>query len=329
MPQDDNFQDAASSDVSDMDDGRTAEIGAVPADAGSSAATDDTASEDSELLSVVRDAVKAEPEPDALADAASSAAGEEGTIPNGDDKEPDNDDWSDVPFHKHPRFQQLLREHHTYKVDAERYQNVQNFLDQAGLSGDETAFGLQVMALAKTDAQKAWQEIRPWLQDLLIAAGEALPDDLKSRVSTGELTREAAAEISRARAATKSMEAKQQLEQLNAQRRGQRETGDAVNNAVNSWVADRQKRDPNFDAKQTPLMKEVLFLQSTQGKPTTPEGVRKQLDEAYKSVNAEFKAPAAAPVKPAIKPVVGGTVAGDQQPNTQSTLDIIRAKRRA
>src|SRR5690606_34625285 len=116
--------------------------------------------------------------------------------------------------------------------------NVQAFLDQSGLEAEETAFGLQVMAYAKTDPQRAWREIRPWLQNLLVAAGEVLPQDLQERVKQGAITKEAALEISRERAARMSLETRQELQRHNAERMGRNETQTRIMHAVSSWEAD-------------------------------------------------------------------------------------------
>src|SRR5690625_2232221 len=112
-----------------------------PDDADSSPATGEESSE-AETLSVVRDVVGDEEEAPAE-EQASPAEGEEAGPEAGDDapeaKEQDDEDYTDVPFHKHPRFQQLLRKAKTHEEDAKRYQNVQSFIDQHGLQADEAA----------------------------------------------------------------------------------------------------------------------------------------------------------------------------------------------
>ena len=40
------------------------------------------------------------------------------------DSTEDEDSYEEVPFNKHPRFQELVKEKNEYKVDAERYQNI-------------------------------------------------------------------------------------------------------------------------------------------------------------------------------------------------------------
>jgi hypothetical protein len=191
-----------------------------------------------------------------------------------------------------------------------------------------------IFAQAKTDPVAAWNAVKPWVQGLLVAAGEVLPDDLRSRVEKGELSQDAAMEINRERAKSSSATSRQTFAEQQRERSTARERSEALVNSANQWEADRYRLDPNFEAKQIPLRKEIAYLHATEGKPNTPEGVLDQLKRAYKAVNDSFKAPtvpkpgAAPHARPAIKPVTGGQVSGSVREAPQSTLDIVRANRR-
>ncbi len=95
--------------------------------------------------------------------------------------------------------------------------------------------------------------------------------------------------------------------------------------AAEEWEVNRRKRDPNFAAKIPALQREIAYLLQTEGHPGTPQGVKEQMDRAYKAI-----AVTAAPIppkptpKPAITPITGGTVGGNAQPPANSTLDIIK-----
>jgi hypothetical protein len=323
---DDNIEDLEPSTDPNLDDTAQPNDTAPADDAKSSAATD--AKSDDGLLSVVRDVV-AERKP--AADTASSAEGEEGSEGAAEKPKQDDENYSDVPFHKHPRFQHLHRKMKAFEQDAVRYHNVQNFLDQSGLSAEEAADGLAIMGMAKTDPAQAWQRIKPFVQKLLVAAGEVLPEDLNQRVTTGEMSREAALELSRSRAAATSLQAAQSFREQQAQRRSQTESVTALQSAAQVWEDDRRAKDPNFDAKYEDVMKEVHWLIQKEGRPTSPQGVRAQLQKAYKAVNDRtVPAQQPSPQRPAIRPITGGQVAGGQQmPRNASTLDIVRANRRA
>lgn len=305
-------------------------VDGAAAEAGSSTAADEN---DEGLLGVVRDVVKAR-EPEA---AASSADGTEAGV-DADGKplptagQPDNENYSDVPFHKHPRFQALITERNNFREDAGRYQNVMTFIESNGLTSEDAANALSTFALAKIDPAKAFEELKPWLQDLLVRAGEVLPDDLQTRVTSGELSQAAAMEISRERAKVKSHESRQSFDQQRAQQTSATTlVRDLVKTAAD-WEADRRAKDPNFEAKHPLVLREIAFLQLQEGKPKDVDGVKAQLKKAYEAVNKTFKAPAPAPTpaarKPAVKPVVGGQVTGTVREAPKSTLDIVRAHRR-
>ena len=328
MPKDaDEIEDLPPSEQEHLDVAEAAP--AAPADATSSDATDEKLKD---TLSVVRDVVdeRATPEAKGSSPAAEEDDGQEtaDTV----SKKQDDADYTDVPFHKHPRFQHLLREKKAFEVDAVRYRNVETFLSNSNLEAAEAADGLEIMGLAKTDPVAAWQRIKPWVQKVLEAAGEIIPADLQQRVQDGELTREAAAEVSRARASVNSVQLQRQVQEQQATRRQQEEAATALTTAAGEWEAERRRRDPSFEAKVPTLQREIAYLHATEGRPTTPDGVRDQCQRAYKAVNSSLTAAApAAPQaqrRPAVRPVTGGQVVGTAE-TPKTTLDIVRANRRS
>lgn len=332
LPMDVETQGAASSDAPDLDvDQVKPEVVETEAKAETEADPSPAKDEPEQgALSVVRDVVdKSRPAPET----ASSAEGVETGTKDKAAKEPDNENFSDVPFSKHPRFKELLAERRALKPDAEQYRSIKKFMDENGLSPEETSELLIVGAMAKTKPRETWERIKPWVQNLLIAAGEVLPEDLQGRVQTGELSHEAALELSRAKATAQAVQAERQFREQQEQKRQEQELVQSVQGAAVEWEAERRRMDPNFEAKLPALQKEIVWLQSQEGKPTTPQGVRDQLVKAYRMVNES--APAPTPTaqlqrpRPAITPVRGGAVAGNQAPASASTLDIIRAHRRA
>lgn len=294
------------------------------ADANSSTATDVSKAESKDTLSVVRDVVDGRSKPEA----ASSADSAEVDPKTGAaaTKEPDNENFSDVPFHKHPRFQHVVSELKTARVDQERYRNVESFLSEQGLSGNEAADLLVIGGLIKTNPAEAWKQMKPVVEKVLIAAGELLPEDLKAKVTAGEMKPEVALEVSRSRAAVQSTQARVDFDKQRLESRQQVEARNSILGSVSSWEAERKLRDPNFDAKQPALQREIAWLQTKDGRPNTPDGVRAQLQKAYDTVSAAFVAPA--PVRqqrPAIRPVTGGQVNGSVRPEIKTSLDAVNA----
>ena len=322
MPKDpDEIEDLPPSEQAEDDD----QIGDLADDAGSSTVTDETPKD---TLSVVRDVVAAKRE--APEESGSSPEGEEATVEAADEKPADDENYTDVPFHKHKRFQHMLQAKKAAEADAVRYRNVEGFLADNNLDAVEAADGLKILGLAKTNPVEAWERIKPWVEKLAVAAGVIMPPDLTEKVQQGQMTRETAIEVSKARAQVQSFTTREQLAREQEQRRTQQEAQEALKAVALSWATDRQVKDPNFNAKMPTLLREITYLQRTEGEPNTPQGVKEQCERAYTAVNAAFRPPAAPvppPRKPAIIPVIGGQVAGNPAAKPTSTFEFIRANR--
>lgn len=293
-------------------------VGETETTADSSAAKGE---DDASLLKVVRDAVKPKA---ATSDPASPAGGGEDKGQS-KGKTPDDEAFTDVPFHKHPRFQQLLRQRDVFKAGAQQFENVQRFMEVNGLDAQEAADAMIVASLLKRDPVEAWNRLKPVVQNLLTVIGEVLPDDLKQRVQKGELSRDAAFELSRARARSGVLEQRQQYDAGIAERRAAAEAVAAQRHAATEWEQQRYAKDPNFATKVDDLRKEVLWLQHSEGVPNTPDGVRTQLEKAYKAVNERLRPVGGVPAaKTEVKPVTGGQVSPAVVPKPQSVLDVVR-----
>lgn len=325
---DDQIEELDSSASSELDDNHSddPQLSGEPASepAESSPATGE--SDDSHLLNVVRDAI-----PEGRESKEASPADVEANGQQADDKQPkpqDDENYTDVPFNKHPRFRQVLGRLKAAEQDAGSFRNIQAFISDQGLNNEEVADGMVIMGLMKHDPVEAWKRLKPTIQSLLAAAGEILPADLQEMVKAGSMDPNAALEVSRARAGITASRVQQSFAQQRQDRQQQSAASQALQASANEWEAQRRQRDPNFDGKMVPLQKEILFLQQTEGRPNTPQGVREQLEKAYKAVSETFRPAPAAPRKRELKPVGGGQVAGNQRPAQMSTLDIVRANRR-
>lgn len=306
----------------------------APAAADSSPATGE---KPKTVLDVVRDVGRAKA-PDSPTPVAEESAAEQQpeTAPEGDEEEAAEQAEPSLPYYKDPRFQRVLRQRKQareraaqYEQDATRYRNVQGFLNEAGVTGEEAAQALHLAALLKRDRVKAWEALEPIVRGLLEDVGRILPNDLQDRVVRGELSAEAAQELSQARARAKLYEQQRKAETEIAQKRSFEEAAQACVRTAEEWSAERAERDPNFSAKVPLLQREIAWLQSQEGRPNTPDGVKAQLAKAYRNVNSRFTPPAAAPAtKPAVQPMrasgVSTTAAPAQKP--KSVLDIVRAR---
>ena len=137
------------------------------------------------------------------------------------------------------------------------------------------------------------------------------------------MSREAALDLSRTRAAVESGRAQATFSQQRMQTRQVEDLSNALVGAAQAWELDRKRRDPNYGAKLEDIRKEVVWLQSQEGKPETPQGVQDQLRRAYETVSKSYRSPRR---PPATHPVNGGQVSGDAQPAPRNTMDIIRSE---
>lgn len=241
-------------------------------------------------------------------------------------KEPDDENFSDVPFHAHPRFKQLVQQRNHYREGARQYEQVQGFLQQNGLSADEAADVLLLRAQMKTDPAAAWKTLKPLVQQLLIDTGEVLPADLQQEVRAGRITKERAVEISRLRAGQQSSQKAAAFQREQSQRNQALQAQQAIQQGVAEWERSTRSRDPDFDAMQEDIQKEVLWLQRRDGMPTTAEGARKMVQSAYDTVRKRVSGQRRQ--QTAKSPVTGGRVAsGQPTASPKSVLDVVRMAR--
>lgn len=328
-----NVIDGSDSDVS------AADAGAQNLDENGSGSSSDTNNDEAPFdpLSVIRDArdnsadaESSTAEPDGGTAPEQDAATAEANTQEGTQAEPDNENYSDVQFHKHPRFRQLIEERNGYRDTAQKYHDVEAFLQQNGLTGDEAAQFLTLRGLMKSNPEEAWKQLRPMAQELLTQIGEILPPDLQDRVRTGALTREAALEMSRLRAqgriATTNLETQRQQQEQQREQQRMQDAATALRTEAGTWETQQRAADPTgFDALQEDLQREIVWRHSRGDKPTDPAGVRAQLDDALTAVKQRRMATTRR--KPTVVPLTGGGAGGTAPAEVNSALDVVRTAR--
>jgi len=283
------------------------------------------------LLAVVQDAVQPEgSEEDAASQAEEDSAanqeqdGEAEPDTSSEQRDP-NDEFGDVPFNKHPRFQQLVRQRNEFRTGYEEYQKIEQFLHQNGLSSDQAAEMLQIGALIERNPAEALERLRPTLQKLVVEAGAVLPNDLQEEVRQGRLTKERAQEISRLRARQQSSQKSQDFERQQMERQRAAQVANDMRNAAQTWQEQIRTRDPDAmnEAAEQELMREITYRHAQGDRPRSPDEVRAQLDDAWKVVRSRMR-PAAPPKKP-VTPVRGGRASATPTAEPNSILDIVQA----
>ena len=252
-----------------------------PADAGESSTTENE---------------PANPTPEAPAEAAAEA-------------EPAAEDDANLPFHNHPRWKAVIAERDTLRDPASRWQAIDGFMQQHGLTGDEMAEGYEIMALLKSGDPAKLAEARGWFHERLNALdetlGNVLPDDLQQRVNDGLLDEDGALEIAQARAnAALSSRQVADRDAAEATRRQQEQavaTTTEMVSAVEGWEARIKASDPDYSKKADLVQaKCVAIVQQTGKAPTTAAEATALADRALSEVNASLAAvlPKPRPITP-------------------------------
>lgn len=252
-----------------------------------------------------------------------------------DDSDLDEESFKNEPFAKHPRFRQLLKQKRELKAQceqlrgsAQRYDNVQNFLNKNEINAEEAASALIIAGQIKSNPAKAWELLQPIVTTLLQQTGQIIPADLQQRVQAGELQSEMASEMSRLRAQAENAQRAQAAERQRATVQRAHNQATMLATTADQWAEERRQRDPHFAAKEPVLKDAVAGIIMAEGRPSTREGVLSVLKRAYETTNARFTPPAAPQQRPAQRTsrvaLSSTNTSGSAGAATRSTMDIIK-----
>ena len=276
-----------------------------------------------DLLSVIQDAVQPDEEPESHSEDEVDELDEVAAESDTSDAvyaEP-VEDFTDVPFHKHPRFKKVLEERNAYKENAQKFDVMQNYLTDNKLSGEEAAKGLEIMALMKADPMAALNALKPYVQNLSQAAGIVLPQDIQTRVNDGYLDEDAGREMAVLRA--NEQRAKAQANEY-AQAQQQQAAQQHINSlaeTVTAWEQKTRQSDPDFDLKQEEIDDRIRVMVSERGRPNTAQDAIAMAREAYEAVNTRFQSRFAD--RRPMKTASGGKLGGSPQAEPQSLHEAI------
>lgn len=267
--------------------------------ADSSTAGTDAKDKPDSLLDVVKDAVKPKGEKDASSDPKEGKEEADSKKQEGDSDAKKDKDEDLPPFHKHPRWQQMLDEKaaaeksiNEMKPGYEQYQRIEDFMGKNNLSSDNVVEGFKIMALLRNDPERAKQELLGYIKQIDDALGYTLPQDLQDDVEAGRITEERALELSKARRNTErandyARQATERSTQADRNRAVEQLRAD-VRAETNTWKAEKAKSDPDFAVKERLVMDRVgSIVRGRQERPylASVEDTRQVLEQAYKDVS--------------------------------------------
>lgn len=240
------------------------------------------------------------------------------------------EDFSKLPFNKHPRFRELVKEKNTYKTqvaeyeaDAKQYREIQGFMQANGLTAEEVAQSLEMLAKVKTgDPATAYELMQERMEALAVAAGKKLPTELEEKVEQGYIDRETAQELYQRQvdAERKAQVASTQLERQSVQ--DQQAQVHAMASAVAAWEQSTKATDPDFDLKAELVKDRVRAHVAQHGMPKTTDAALKMSKDAYDAVTQTLLRVRGD--KTPMRTAVGGKTNGSAAPEPKSLLDVVR-----
>jgi hypothetical protein len=193
-----------------------------------------------------------------------------------------------LPFHKHPRFQELTKERLAFKKEveelkpmAEQAKALSEYCHKNSISNAEFQSAMHIAAMLHSDPAKALTELQSYVDVLEQTLGSKLPSDLQKEVDDGMLSLERAKELTKARLANQGLE--QRGKQSEAQAAQAAQT--AITSAVNSWDAQKRASDPIYD-KKYPLIEKAFLAACSMTPPRSPQEAITLAERAYAEVNA-------------------------------------------
>jgi hypothetical protein len=285
-------------------------------------------------LDVVRSALKPEAaKPDASASGSETQATQ--TPKEGDGKLPEltPEEEAKLPFHKHPRWKEVIAERDTWRgkareleEPAKQFQQVQDFMTKSNLQPTEVADGFMVMSLMRNNPAEALTHLKRYVSEIELLIGHKLPDDIQEKVEQGAITEDAGKELAKARidAAT----SRSRLTQVTQQQESERSATAlrSVQGAVEAWEQQAKSADPDFGRKKN-LVTAAIKASLAGRTVTSPAEAVSIAKAAYELVNRDLKgfmpsqARTATPPTPRGGDVTAG-VGSSAPPKTQ--LDAVK-----
>lgn len=251
----------------------------------------------------------------------------------GDGEELNEDDLARLSKKTRKSVRRLLRDRaglrgelDEVRPQAEQFAKIQRFVDEAGLAPQEVSAGFNIMRLMKSDPDKALETLAPMVEMLMKATGRLIPADLQEQVRNGQISPQAAQELSQTRArAHLSQNRERQANETLTQREQsatQRQAIDVMSNAVTAREQHWRTSDPDYAVKAARVIEKVKLAIHEGRRPVTPEQAVALVDECKATVDKELKR--YQPRRTAISPVAGGGSSPSAAPRPTSTLDAIR-----
>ena len=213
----------------------------------------------------------------------------------------------------------------SFKEPAAKWEQMNAYLTRNDLAAEDVNLLLGVGAALRRGDFKAFLDgVGPYVELCNQALGKTLPADLNTKVEAGELTAEAARELSTTRFANARLkgeaDAKDQAAKAARDADDEARIVNSVQSAVTSWEQDVRARDPDYAKKATLVLRISQALIANHGRPRTAEAAVELAKRAYEEANATFTAARPAPV-PTLPNPSGTRTTSNARPEPKSLME--------
>ena len=294
------------------------------------ASSSDAVETEESLLAVVQDALPAEEQSEEVSqeeteEEVMEVESEETSEAQAEDE---SEDYSNVPFNKHPRFQKLIAEKNElkelskkYQNDSEQYKKITDFIQANNLSAKDAVEGFKIMSALRNNPEEGYKMLQFHLNNVGNLTGKNLPKDIQEKVDDGFLDEDAAKELSQARASLHRERAMREQTQKRFTNASQSANETQMADAVKSWGEQTLANDPDFSLKQDEFNDRISAIVAERGTPKSPEDVLSIANDAYDTINERFKS--RQPIKQAMKSSTKGKLGGVPVAEPGNMRDIV------
>lgn len=205
---------------------------------------------------------------------------------------------SKLPFHKHPRWQEVTKENKEFQTKlssleplATSHQGLIKYCQSNNITDTAFSQAMELAALANKDPKVFVAKLESIVDTYRITLGDKLPADLAKSVEEGTISDVHAKELAQLRLKAIGLERQQGLTQEQMLHNRQSE----VTNAVTTWFNSTGKRDINLASYKDDLT-DRLFLLANQTPPMNASEAIALCERAYTDVRARDTARRPKPV---------------------------------
>lgn len=184
---------------------------------------------------------------------------------------------------------EALQQVETFKTDAERYGQIQNYLNENKVTNDDAANALRLTALANKDPHAFFKEIAGMAQQYGEQLGYFLPADLQQKVKEGVVDVATAKELAKNRAdnAVKSRQIEHNTQ--NERQRSTQAQAEEHKNLATQWATQKSQTDLDLQKKMPLVADAVARIWQSEGVPKNQKDAWDRMERAYEQVSNRLK----------------------------------------